>query len=71
MQCAFCRKPIRFWQSKEPLGPGPLPLYGQYEHTPCHEKRDEFIKENLAGLPAEHTRIHDETVGRLYREGTR
>lgn len=74
MKCAFCSKPIRFWQSKKPLGPGPLPIYGQYEHTACHAKRDEYIKENLVPLPGitaeKHQQIHDETVARLYREAT-
>jgi hypothetical protein len=71
MKCAYCSKTIRVWQSKKPLGPGPLPMYGQYEHTDCHEKRAEFITRNLESLPEEHRHIHAETEARLYREGTR
>jgi hypothetical protein len=50
-------------------------MYGQYEHTSCHEKRAEFITKNLASLPEKdqerQREIHDEVEGRLYREGTR
>ena len=49
-------------------------MYGQYEHTACHAKRDEYIKENLVPLPGitaeKHQQIQDETVARLYREAT-
>jgi hypothetical protein len=75
MKCAYCSKPIRVWQSKKPLGPGPLPLYGQYEHTDCHEKRAEFITKNLASLPEKdqerEQEMLDEVEAKLYREGTR
>ena len=71
MKCAYCNKPIRVWQKKKPLGPGPLPLYGQYEHTDCHTKRDEFITKHLESLPEEYQHIHDEVQDRLYREESR
>lgn len=70
MKCVYCSSLIWIWQSKKPLGPGPLPLYGQYEHTACHEKRAEHIAKNLASLPEEYRHLHHAKAANLYREGT-
>jgi hypothetical protein len=75
MKCAYCSQPIRVWQKKKPMGPGPLPLYGQYEHTDCHRKRAEFITKNLEALPESdrerQREINDEVEADLYIRGTR
>jgi hypothetical protein len=71
MKCPYCSKPIRVWQSKKPMGPGPMPLYGQYEHTECHEKRAESIAKIRETFTPRQKAISDETTADLYERATR
>ncbi len=44
MKCAYCRKPVKWWQSKRPLVGGLLPdSFGQFEHSDCQLERFELI----------------------------
>lgn len=44
MICAYCQKPVRWWQSRMPLGGGLLPdSFGQFEHSDCQGARFKLI----------------------------
>ena len=53
MKCAYCQKPVRWWQSKTPLGGGLLPnSFGQFEHSDCQLKRFKSISASHATFQA-------------------
>ncbi len=55
LSCARCQKPLRWWQSREPLGGGFLQdlalgdTFGQFEHTGCQTARFAEIEKNREG----------------------
>ncbi len=69
MKCAYCTKPLRWWQSSQPLGCGYLTnTFGQREHDECSDARKKILETSTNKKMIEKAvqRINE----REYRDGT-